>query len=350
MTVPKVAVAMSGGVDSSVAAHLIMEQGMDAFGITMMVGASETARAAEDAASVCRQLGIPHYVVDLRQAFEDLIVNEFCQEYLGGRTPNPCVTCNRLIKFGALMEKATALGAEFMATGHYVQVCYEPECGRYLLKKGVDTGKDQSYFLYGLRQDQLARARFPLGLLKKDEVRERARRLGLPTAERSESQEICFITGNYRDFLAQRGCGSGKSGSFIDKDGNVLGRHRGICHYTIGQRRGLGVSCGVPVYVAKIDSDTGNIVLAEEKDLWAKTLIAGKVNWIAIERLTDEIKVEAKIRYAAKPARARVIPEREDRVRVVFDKPQRAITPGQSVVFYWNDTVVGGGVIEGVGD
>ena len=339
----EVAVAMSGGVDSSVAAALLKEQGHDVVGITMRVWPSVGAGAARDASRVAAFLGIPHHVLDLQDKFEE-VVDYFCREYLQGRTPNPCVYCNRTIKFGALLAHARALGARRLATGHYARRERDPASGRYILKRGVDRSKDQSYVLWGLGQDQLEAALFPLGGLKKADTRGIARSRGLPVAEKGESQEICFIQGGYAAFVEGRCPGGLRPGPILDQEGRVLGTHRGLHLYTIGQRRGLGVAMGKPLYVVEIDQAQNAIVLGPAGALKARGLVARPVNYVSVAGLPEPIVARVQVRYRATAAQAVLNPDGEG-VKVLFCQPERAVTPGQSAVFYQGDMVLGGGVI-----
>jgi tRNA-specific 2-thiouridylase len=356
----KVVVAMSGGVDSSVAAFLLMERGYDVTGITMNLFSlpgelcrSEELRsccgqkAMEDAHRVAIHLGIPHYVADLRKEFEAAVIADFTREYSRGRTPNPCVRCNERIKFKLFLKRARRLGVDFIATGHHARVTRDPAGGRYLLKKGKDRFKDQSYFLYRLSQAQLARVLMPVGDFTKTEIREMARRRGLPVAEKAESQETCFAPlGDYPSFLAGRTPLAFRPGPIKDLAGRVLGEHRGIGSYTIGQRRGLGISAPGPLYVVAINAPQNAIVIGEERDLYRKKLLASDVRLIAGQRPEGPVNVKAKIRYKHLEAKALVIPVSARRVRLEFERPQRAITPGQSVVFYRRNVVLGGGIID----
>ncbi|KAF1086604.1 tRNA-specific 2-thiouridylase MnmA [Sporotomaculum syntrophicum] len=358
-----VVVAMSGGVDSSVTAALLIEQGYDVIGITMQVwdpkitevdgdfvGCCSLA-AVEDARSVANKLGIPYYVLNFYDLFRQSVVDNFCREYLNGRTPNPCVVCNRKIKFGALLSKALTLGAKFMATGHYARISYEESAGRYTLRKARDYHKDQTYFLYNLTQPQLAHTLMPLGEYTKDEVRFMAAERGLRVADKPESQEICFVPdNNYRNFLRENADNSViKPGPFLDLDGREIGRHQGIPFYTIGQRRGLGLAMGERVYVVDIDPAHNAVVVGPEEALDRTTLVAEDLNFISIAGLTGSEQVQAKIRYNSPPAPATITPLTGNRVQVKFAAPQRAIAPGQAVVFYRDDYLLGGGTITGSG-
>ncbi len=357
----RVVIGMSGGVDSSVAAALLQEQGYEVIGLTMRLwdgeeiggtrldGACCSASAAEDARYVCHKLGIEHYVLDFRQEFEEKVIDYFTQEYRNGRTPNPCIACNKFLKFDAMLKKAELLGADYVATGHYASVEFDKDAGRYLLKRAKSSKKDQTYALYSLNQEQLSKILMPLGTLAdKSETRKIAEERGLITAEKPDSMEICFVPDkDYASFIERR-CGDcGSEGNFVDEKGNILGRHKGIVNYTIGQRKGLGVTFGKPMFVIRIDAEKNEVVLGEKGTEFAKELIADKLNFITFDKLTEPIRVLAKVRYSAKEAEALVAPIENGRVKVIFDEPQRAITPGQAVVFYeiGGDNVVGGGAI-----
>lgn len=356
----RVVVAMSGGVDSSVTAALLKEEGYEVIGITMQIWpsnklAEEAERfggccglsAVEDAKRVVEKLNIPHYVLNFREVFEKKVIADFCSEYKEGRTPNPCIRCNQYIKFGTLLLKAKELDAEYIATGHYARIEYDEKRKRYFLRKGIDPKKDQSYVLYVMTQEQLKHTLMPLGTLTKERVREIARELNLPIASKPESQEICFIPNtDYHGFLRTRiGTDSLKEGLIMDKRGKVLGKHKGIVFYTIGQRRGLGIAAGKPLYVIAINKDKNILVVGSEKETLRDRLIAGDVNWIAFDKLKKPIGVKAKIRYRHREAEAKVIPHGSNKVEVRFRRPQRAITPGQAVVFYDKDMLIGGGII-----
>jgi tRNA-specific 2-thiouridylase len=343
----KIAVAMSGGVDSSVAAALLKEEGHDVIGVTMRLYAPShiAPDASEDAQKVADKLGIPHHVIDLQDIFARKVINDFCREYSKGRTPNPCVLCNREIKFGALWERVRGLGAEFLATGHYARV-EKDKTGTYHLKKGKDKSKDQSYFLCRLTQEQLSRTMFPIGGLTKVRVRQIAQKMGLPTASRPESQEICFVPDNdHAGFLKEHIQGKFKPGAIIDQYGNYYGPHQGIAFYTIGQRKGLHVAAGVPLYVIRIAPGNNVIIIGDKEQTYASELAADNLNWIDDARQGKPIKVKARIRYRHEEADAIVCPLNDDNVYVKFDEPQMAITPGQTIVFYDGEKVMGGGRI-----
>jgi len=355
----RVVTGMSGGVDSSVAAYLLKQQGYDVIGVTMQIwqdkskatlereGGCCSLSAVEDARRVCDKLGIPFYVMNFKQIFEKKVIDYFVDEYLMGRTPNPCIACNKFIKFDALLERAKALEAEYVATGHYAKVMYDEDYKRYIIRKSDSPLKDQTYVLYNLTQDQLGHILMPLGDYNKEQVREIARELGLRTANKPESQEICFVEdNNYGRFINERRGDEIKPGMFVDVRGNKLGNHKGIAHYTVGQRKGLGISIGKPLYVVEIIPEKNLVVLGDETEVFGRELRASQMNYIAFEKLEEPIDVKAKIRYSAREADAKVIPMGNNRVRVVFEEPQRAITPGQAVVFYQGDVLVGGGTIE----
>ena len=346
----KVLVAMSGGVDSSVAAILLKNEGYDVSGVTMCLGVrggEDKARccgaaAVDDAKRVCDRLKIPHYVLDYADQLEKMVIAQFISEYLRGRTPNPCVNCNRYLKFGSLLERAKALGFDYLATGHYAAI--EKNDTGFCLKRPRDRKKDQTYFLYPIPYDGLRSILFPLASLTKEDVRKLAKNYSLPVAEKQESQDICFVTqNNYQAFLSER-VKDIIPGSIEDMEGNILGRHQGIIFYTVGQRGGLGISHRTPLYVISIDAEGNRVVVGEKKDLKARGLVAGNLN-ILVHSLP--LQVHAKIRYRKREAPCGVTLE-NDKVRVIFAEEQEAITPGQSVVFYANDCVLGGGVIEEV--
>jgi len=344
----KIAVAMSGGVDSSVTAALLKQQGHEVIGITMRLFApcsSGSGSAAHDAAAVARQLDMPHHVVDFEAQFRELIINDFISEYGCGQTPNPCVRCNRFIKFGLLLDKARELGAELLATGHYVRKTTDPD-GVSHLRMARNLPKDQSYFLYSLTQERLTQLLFPLGELEsKDEVRRLAREFGLPVAEKGDSQEVCFIPDDdYIAFLEKSAAFDTMQGEIVHLSGQVLGRHGGTHRYTIGQRRGLGIAWSEPLYVVAIESETRRVVAAEQQHLFAEGLLAVDPVWI-ITPLENEFAGSCKIRYRHQPVACRIRILEDGTCRIYFDQPQKSVTPGQAVVFYRGDEVLGGGRI-----
>lgn len=357
-----VAVAMSGGVDSSVAAALLHKQHYNVVGLTMHlwdydgVGGNISNDASccsldsiHDARAVCDNIGIPHYVVDVREEFKTNIIDNFISEYLQGRTPNPCILCNSLMKWTVLYKRAAQLGMDYLATGHYAIVEYNEQKQRYILKKGIDPTKDQSYALWALTQDQLKITKFPLGELSKLQVREIATEFGLKTRQKQESQDICFIPDNdYNRFLNEQDpelSEKVEGGKIVDTSGRMLGNHKGYPFYTIGQRRGLGIAVGRPIYVVDIDAGNNRIVVGDKTDLHSHGLIAKQANWISLQPAKEGIEAEVKIRYNDPGKMATVFADNRTELKVLFHEPVEAVTPGQSVVFYQNDIVVGGGII-----
>ncbi len=360
MNKKKVMIGMSGGVDSSVAAALLLEQGYEVVGVTLKLWAEESDDLAHpsggccslddinDARMVAFKLGIPHYVLNFKEAFRKDVVDYFVKEYQCGRTPNPCIACNRHIKFEGLLDRALSMEFDYIATGHYAKIISNPVSGRVELHRGASIQKDQSYVLYHFTQHQLSHMLMPLGDMAKDQTREIAARYGLSIAKKPDSQEICFVPDqDYAAFIERYTGEKSIPGNFIDSKGRILGTHQGIGHYTIGQRKGLGIAFGIPMFVTRIDLENNTVMLGAEEEIFQTILTAGDLNFIEISELTDPIQVQAKIRYSAVPAPATLIPVAGDTAKVVFDQPQRAITPGQSVVFYHDESVVGGGTILG---
>ena len=350
---------MSGGVDSSTAAALLKENGYEVIGVTMQIWPSQdlaaeadrfggccSLEAVEEARRVAERLKILHYVMNFKRVFEEKVISDFCREYGRGRTPNPCIRCNQFIKFDALLMRAKALDADFIATGHYARIEFNPSAKRFFLRKGIDPRKDQSYVLYGMTQESLQQTLLPLGGYTKEKVRQMARQWKLPVAGKPESQEICFIPDDdYGRFVKRRIKEATRPGPILDKKGRKLGEHRGILFYTVGQRRGLGISSQEPLYVVEIEREKNALIVGREKDIYADELLAEHLNYISKDHLEESTEVKARIRYNMEEAPATVTPLSNGRVRVRFKKPQRAITPGQDVVLYQGDTVLGGGTI-----
>lgn len=347
----KALIAMSGGVDSSAAALLALEKGWDAEGVTLkMYGGGRldygSGADAADAKAVADALGIKHHVWDYGEIFEKTVADSFAKSYAEGKTPNPCVTCNKYIKFGRLMDDAKALGFTKIVTGHYA-VTQRGENGRYLLKKAADAKKDQSYFLYALSQEQLAFSWFPLGEMSKEQARRRAQERGFVNAEKRDSQDICFIPdGKYGDFIEKYLGVVFPEGDFVDTEGKILGRHKGIIRYTVGKRRGLGLSLPEPMYVKGIDTENNRVILCRDRELFGRELTVGDVNLISVDEIKGEMRVRAKVRSSKAEMPASAFDLGGGRIKIIFDEPQRGITPGQSAVMYDGDTVVGGGIIE----
>ena len=353
----KVFVAMSGGVDSSVVAGLMKEQGYDVVGVTMCFSITHPnstrpsccgVDGIQDAKRAAQILDIPHYVLDFAKDINDFIIEDFVSEYLSGRTPNPCVRCNQHLKFGSLYKKVMSLGAGFLATGHYAKIEYNPAKSCYEMKQAKDPKKDQSYFLYSMKKETLSHVLFPLGGMTKDEVRALARKYHLNTADKAESQDICFVpeTG-YQQFIRSRvGDSVFKPGPFKNSDGEIIGQHKGIAYYTIGQREGLGLALGHPVFVYQIDKDTNTVYVGPRESLYATGLTANQFNPLSMEIPATGMDVSVRIRYHCPEVKASVTSLGADRIRVDFIEPQSSVTPGQSVVFYDGDVVLGGAIIE----
>lgn len=351
----RIVVAMSGGVDSSVAAALLAGQGADVVGLSMQLydqrgeqsfGSCCTLDDLHDARRVADSIGIPHYILNFEKQFQETVVSNFVREYVAGRTPLPCAHCNSDLKFATLLDRARGLGAEQVATGHYARVERAPS-GRWLLKRSTDPAKDQSYFLFSLTQEQLASAVFPVGDLSKGAVRVEAKRLGLGVADKPDSQEICFVPdGDYASFVAAQAPAVARAGAIVDERGDVLGSHGGVHRFTVGQRKGLGVSSPAPLYVLKIEAESGRVTVGSRAALDETVLTASGVNWVSIDAPSGWVHVAAQIRHRHRAAPARVRSLGVGRAECVFDQPQSAITPGQAVVFYDDDIVVGGGWID----
>lgn len=354
----KVVVGMSGGVDSSVAAYLLKEQGYDVIGVTMQIWEDEEQQrteenggccglsAVDDARRVADRLEIPYYVMNFKQEFQEKVVDYFVEEYLAGRTPNPCIACNRYVKWESLLKRSMEIGADYIATGHYARIAKLPN-GRFAIQNSVTARKDQTYALYNLTQFQLAHTLMPIGEYEKDQVRRIAQEAGLPVAAKPDSQDICFVPdGDYAAFLKKKaGERMPGEGDFVTRDGTVLGKHKGITHYTIGQRKGLGLSMGEPVFVSELRPKTNQVVVGEEPQVFKKELLCDHLNFMGMEDLEEPRRVWAKVRYAHKGQWCRIERQGRDLIRAEFEEPVRAITPGQAVVFYEGEYVLGGGII-----
>ena len=349
----KVLLGMSGGVDSSVSALLLKEKGYEVIGITMQLWCDDK-KTVEDAKKVCDKLGIEHHVVNYKEEFKKYVIDDFINKYLDAKTPNPCIECNRYLKFGMMWEKAKELGAYYIATGHYAKTCYSEKYKRYVIKKSDSIKKDQSYVLYNIPKEIIEHIIFPLQSFEsKDDIRNIAIKNGLIVANKPDSQEICFIPDNdYSNFLKEnvndiesKNCI--KPGNIVDISGNVRGQHKGLINYTIGQRKGLGIQNDKPLYVIKLDKKYNQVIVGQQENTYSKEAFVNDLNLLAIDNITNSINVKAKIRYAAKEASATVysVEGKNDLLKVIFDEPQMAITPGQAIVFYDDDIVIGGGKI-----
>lgn len=352
-----VVVGMSGGVDSSVAAYLLKEQGYEVIGVTMQIWQDENydtqslhggccgLSAVSDARRVAEQIGIPYYVMNFKAPFKEKVIDYFVSEYEAGRTPNPCIACNRYVKWESLLQRSLEIGADYIATGHYARI-QKIDNGRYTLMKSVTEEKDQTYALYNLTQEQLSRTLMPIGEYSKKEVRAIAEKIGLLIASKPDSQDICFVPdGKYGDFIMDNSSKKIIPGNFVDTKGNILGRHKGIVYYTVGQRKGLGIACGERLYVLQIRSDTNEVVLGEDSELMSKYILTKEFNYMSVEDLQSEMPVVAKIRYNHRGAKAVIRKRTDGNIECEFEKPQRAPTPGQALVCYEGEKVVGGGII-----
>ncbi len=357
MSKGKVVVGMSGGVDSSVAAWLLKEQGYDVIGVTMQIWQDEDnvvqeenggccgLSAVDDARRVAASIGIPYYVMNFKQEFQKNVIDYFTEEYLNGRTPNPCIACNRYVKWEALLQRSLSIGADYIATGHYARIDKLPN-GRYAIRRSATLAKDQTYALYNLTQEQLEHTLMPVGNYSKDQIREMAEKIGLQVANKPDSQDICFVPdGDYASFIEENAVAPIRQGNFVTPDGKILGKHKGIIHYTVGQRKGLGLALGYPAFVLEIRPETDEVVIGTYEESLTYTLRANELNFMSVEDITEPIRVFAKIRYNHKGAWCTVEKTGEDEIICTFDEPIRAVTPGQAVVLYDGEYVLGGGTI-----
>lgn len=359
MAKERVVVGMSGGVDSSVAAYLLKEAGYDVVGVTMQIWQKEDddtvsanggccgQSAVEDAARVASRIGIPHYVMNFRDEFQEKVIQYFMDEYLAGRTPNPCIACNRYVKWESLLQRSLQIGADYIATGHYARIAKLPN-GRFAIQRSATAAKDQTYALYNLTQDQLSHTLMPVGDYEKGRIRQIAEEIGLPVAHKPDSMEICFVPDqDYARFISENSGHVVPEGNFVTTDGKVIGRHKGITHYTVGQRKGLNLSMGKPVFVVEIRPETNEVVIGDNQDVFTDRLRCSNLNFMSVEDIHEDMPVVAKIRYNHQGAKAVVRKTGADEAEVVFEEPVRAVTPGQAVVFYDGDYVLGGGTILG---
>lgn len=353
----KVVVGMSGGVDSSVAAYLLKEQGYDVIGVTMQIWQDESQEqieenggccgitAVDDARRVAAQLDIPYYVMNFKNEFKENVIDYFTDEYINGRTPNPCIACNRYVKWDSLLRRSMDIGADYIATGHYARISKLPN-GRYAVRNSVTAKKDQTYALYNLTQEQLSHTLMPIGEYTKDEIRAIASKIGIQVANKPDSMEICFVPDNdYAGFISRETGYVSTPGNFVDLDGNILGQHRGIIHYTVGQRKGLGLAVGHPVFVVAIRPDTNEVVIGENEDVFSSKLYADRLNFMSVESIEAPVRAKAKIRYSHEGAECTVRMADTGLLECVFDEKQRAVTPGQALVLYDGDYILGGGTI-----
>ena len=343
----KVVIGMSGGVDSSVAAALLKEQGHEVIGVTMVTwdGGEVVSGAVDDARKVADELGVPYHVLDFKKQFKCNVMDYFTDEYVHGRTPNPCIVCNRYVKWEALLEEGKKFGAEYVATGHYANIV-KLDNGRYTLKRADNLAKDQTYALYNLTQDQLERTMMPVGQFTKEEIRAKAESMGISVADKPDSQDICFIPdGDYASFVRANADAEIKEGNFITPDGKVVGKHKGIIHYTVGQRKGLGVALGYPAFVIEIRPETNEVVIGSKEESMIKSFKVNRLNFMAVEDITEPMHLFVKIRYNHKGTYCTVERTGEDELTCTFDNLEKAVTPGQAAVFYDNDVIVGGGTI-----